>query len=60
MYKGKDGPHCVANIEGPKVGRHVVAWRRRCKNRPTRGSEYCWVHNPGPLNVMGSLRLGAR
>lgn len=39
-----DTKMCAASIEGPKVGRRVVAWRRGCGNRPMKGKHYCATH----------------
>jgi hypothetical protein len=39
-----DTPMCAASIEGPKVRRRVVAWRRACRNRPLKGKHYCGSH----------------
>jgi hypothetical protein len=39
---------CGKSIDGPKVGRHVVLWRRYCKNKTSHPSGLCHVHrDPG-------------
>ena len=35
---------CKTTILGPRMGRNVVAWRRRCGNRTDDPSGYCHVH----------------
>lgn len=35
---------CAHVITGPKVGRNVVAWRRRCLRVVKVGERYCWQH----------------
>lgn len=37
-------PQCRYTLEGPKMGRWVVLWRRRCANRTRHLSGYCHVH----------------
>ena len=43
----KDKPepiYCGATINGPKVGRHVVAWRKHCRQRVKAYGERCRFH----------------
>lgn len=35
---------CNATIEGPKVGRRVVAWRRYCQRKVKEPGTRCWQH----------------
>lgn len=35
---------CGAAIDGPKVGYHVVAWRKHCRNLTTHESGRCHLH----------------
>ncbi len=35
---------CSQVKDGPKVGRHVVLWRKQCKNRTSHTSGLCHVH----------------
>jgi hypothetical protein len=37
-------PRCAASVEGPRVGRRVVAWRRECANHTRHPSGYCHAH----------------
>jgi hypothetical protein len=39
-----EAKRCMYSIEGPKIGRHVVAWRKYCKNRTTHESGRCHLH----------------
>jgi hypothetical protein len=35
---------CTTTIDGPKVGAHVVLWRKQCRNRTRHPSGKCYVH----------------
>lgn len=35
---------CDAAIEGPKVGKHVVLWRKYCRNRVKEPGDRCRFH----------------
>lgn len=38
---------CGKSIEGPKVARHVVAWRKSCQRVVKNEGDRCWQHG-GP------------
>lgn len=35
---------CGASIEGPKIGKHVVLWRKQCGNKTQHVSGRCHLH----------------
>ena len=55
---------CSHSIEGPRMhGGRIVAWRRRCKRKATKGEWYCWQHLPlhrrmAPIQVRSSHEGG--
>lgn len=42
--------YCGKAIDGPKVGRHVVAWRKWCRNRVKNEGDRCRFHG-GPKDA---------
>ena len=44
MKNKKGKPICGYTIDGPKVGRHVVAWRKHCQRVVRLEGTYCWQH----------------
>ena len=43
----REAKRCGKAIDGPKVGRHVVAWRNYCRNLTTHESGRCHLHRAG-------------
>lgn len=35
---------CGKSIDGPKMGKHVVLWRKHCRNRVKGAGERCHLH----------------
>lgn len=44
MADKKQATQCRTHIDGPKVARWVVAWRKQCGNKTTDPSGYCHIH----------------
>jgi len=44
MKNRKGQPICGATINGPKMGRNVVLWRKNCGNRVKNEGDHCRFH----------------
>lgn len=50
---------CMAAIEGPRVSRRLVAWRRHCR-RIVKGGGPCWQHRPFETRMREDAERRAR
>lgn len=45
----REAKQCSKQIDGPKIAKWVVAWRKPCRNRTTHPSGLCYVHRRGDI-----------
>jgi hypothetical protein len=57
MSDDKQPLYCGANIEGPKVGRNVVLWRKSCRQRVKAVGDRCRFHGGPEANARTRLGL---
>lgn len=50
MKNRKGQSICGKTIEGPKVGKHVVAWRKQCGRLVKNDGDRCYQHRSTPQN----------